>query len=173
MAKAIPQNKRGTRGVPLFDAIRFGFVATLSRGHAHVLFNHPRNRIFTGGAHHTLDFFSFAEKNQRGNSFDAVPLRVAVLSSTFNLTTVAAGRKVGCDLVDDWCQSCGMAHTTRPRNPPAPACLTAKHPARKNYPLLFHLLTHFFFSFSLFNLLCQNVRTDRNVCPTSYCDVLR
>src|SRR4026209_395668 len=37
--------------------------------------NHSSDRFFARGAHHALDFFSFAEKNQRRDSFDAVALR--------------------------------------------------------------------------------------------------
>ena len=49
------------------------FIAALS-GHAHILFDDPRDRVFARRPYDALDFFSVIEKNQRGNSLDTVPL---------------------------------------------------------------------------------------------------
>lgn len=58
-----------------FTAVPLRFCCVFLSGDAHVLLDDPRNRLFAGGAHNALDFFSFIEKNQRRDSFDSVPLR--------------------------------------------------------------------------------------------------
>src|SRR5262249_32007692 len=42
--------------------------------HGNVLFDHPCDRLFTGGAHHAFNFLAITEENQRGNAFDTVAL---------------------------------------------------------------------------------------------------
>src|SRR5688572_16054671 len=67
-------NKKGNSPSSPSDAFPLRFYCGLS-GHRRIFFDDSRDRVFAGGAHHALHFFPFIEKNQRGDSFDTVPLR--------------------------------------------------------------------------------------------------